>query len=138
MAINIGMAFSGGGYRAATFNLGTLSFLNSVKLDDSKTLLDCVVALSSVSGGTIPAMKYMLTRARNESVDKMVEEVVFLDGGKMLVAYGDASCAGMVGLYLVHGVVGYFNRYARIPRMMAFLVRESLMHSKGNPMVKQL
>ena len=75
MAINIGMAFSGGGYRAATFNLGTLSFLNSVKLDDGKTLLDCVVALSSVSGGTIPAMKYMLTRARDESVDKMVEDL---------------------------------------------------------------
>ena len=75
MAINIGMAFSGGGYRAATFNLGTLSFLNSVKLDGKKTLLDCVVALSSVSGGTIPAMKYMLTRARDESVDKMVEDL---------------------------------------------------------------
>ena len=75
MAINIGMTFSGGGYRAATFDLGTLSFLNSVKLKDGGTLLDCVVALSSVSGGTIPAMKYMLAKARGQDVDKMVEEL---------------------------------------------------------------
>ena len=69
------MSFSGGGYRAATFDLGTLSFLNSIHLDDGRTLLDCVVALSSVSGGTIPAMRYMLARARGEGVDKMVEEL---------------------------------------------------------------
>ena len=57
--LNIGLAFSGGGYRAATFDLGTLSFLNSVRLDDGHTLLDRVTALSSVSGGTIPAMKLL-------------------------------------------------------------------------------
>ena len=28
--LNIGMSFSGGGYRAATFHLGTLSFLSHV------------------------------------------------------------------------------------------------------------
>ena len=56
--LNIGMAFSGGGYRAATFDLGTLSFLNSIRLEDGRTLLSCVTALTSVSGGTIPALKY--------------------------------------------------------------------------------
>ena len=73
--LNIGLTFSGGGYRAATFDLGTLSFLNSVRLDDGRTLLDCVTALSSVSGGTIPAMKYMLARARGQQVDEMVAEL---------------------------------------------------------------
>ena len=73
--LKIGMSFSGGGYRAATFDLGTLSFLNSIRLDDGRTLLDCVVALSSVSGGTIPAMRYMLARARGENVGTMVEEL---------------------------------------------------------------
>lgn len=83
--LNIGMAFSGGGYRAATFDLGTLSFLNSIRLDDGRTLLDCVSALSSVSGGTIPAMKYMLTRARGEDVEKMVEELFdFLCNGDLV------------------------------------------------------
>ena len=75
MAINIGMTFSGGGYRAATFDLGTLSFLNHIKVDEDHTLLDCVVALSSVSGGTIPAMKYMLAKARGQDVGEMVEEL---------------------------------------------------------------
>ena len=38
--LNIGLAFSGGGYRAATFDLGTLSFLNTIRLEDGRTLLD--------------------------------------------------------------------------------------------------
>lgn len=74
-ALNIGMSFSGGGYRAATFDLGTLSLLNSIRFDDKRTLLDCVTALSSVSGGSIPALKYMLARARGQSVDEMISEL---------------------------------------------------------------
>ena len=73
--LNIGLTFSGGGYRAATFDLGALSFLNSLKLEDGRTLLSCVSALSSVSGGTIPAMKYMMALAHRQPVDDMVEEV---------------------------------------------------------------
>ena len=73
--LNIGLAFSGGGYRAATFDLGTLSFLNSLRLDDGRTLLDCVTVLSSVSGGTITAMKYMLARAHGQTVEEMVGEL---------------------------------------------------------------
>ena len=73
--LNIGLTFSGGGYRAATFDLGVLSFLNYIKLDDGRTLLDCVRVLTSVSGGSIPALKYMLTRAQGKSVDDMVKEL---------------------------------------------------------------
>jgi hypothetical protein len=73
--LNIGMAFSGGGYRAATFDLGTLSFLNSIRLEDGRTLLSCVTALTSVSGGTIPAMKYMLALAKGQSIDEMIHEL---------------------------------------------------------------
>ena len=73
--LNIGMAFSGGGYRAATFDLGTLSFLNSIRLNDGHTLLSCVTALTSVSGGTIPAMKYMLALAKGQPIDEMVREL---------------------------------------------------------------
>ena len=73
--LNIGLSFSGGGYRAATFDLGALSFLNSIKLEDGRTLLECVTVLASVSGGTIPAMKYMLAQAHGQPVDEMVKEV---------------------------------------------------------------
>ena len=83
--LNIGMAFSGGGYRAATFDLGGLSFLSSIRLKDGRTLLDCVSALSSVSGGTIPALRYMLTRAKGESIETMVEELFdFLCNGDLV------------------------------------------------------
>ena len=73
--LNIGLAFSGGGYRAATFDLGALSFLNSIRLEDGRTLLSCVSAMSSVSGGSIPAMKYMFAMAHGQDVEEMVKEL---------------------------------------------------------------
>ena len=73
--LKIGLTFSGGGYRAAMFDLGTLSFLNYVKMKDGDTLLSHVAALTSVSGGTIPAMKYMLSQAKGQPVEKMVKEL---------------------------------------------------------------
>ncbi len=76
MKPKIGMCFSGGGYRAATFDLGVMSYLYSVQLEDGITLLDCVVALSSVSGGTIPSMKYMLAKAQGHSVDGMIKDLL--------------------------------------------------------------
>ena len=83
--LNIGMAFSGGGYRAATFDLGTLSFLHSIRLDDGRTLLECVKVLTSVSGGTIPALKYMLACAKGQPIDEMIRELFdFLCNGDLI------------------------------------------------------
>ena len=83
--LNIGMAFSGGGYRAATYDLGTLSLLNSIRLEDGRTLLDCVKVLSSVSGGSIPALKYMLACAKGQPIDEMVQELFrFLCNGDLI------------------------------------------------------
>lgn len=83
--LNIGMAFSGGGYRAATYDLGTLSFLHSIRLDDGRTLLECVKVLTSVSGGTIPALKYMLACAKGQPIDEMIRELFdFLCNGDLI------------------------------------------------------
>ena len=49
---NIGMAFSGGGFRAAAYALGTLSYLDYLKID-GKALTDRISFVSSASGGTI-------------------------------------------------------------------------------------
>ncbi len=49
---NIGLCFSGGGYRATFFSLGVLSYLNHIKYKESP-LLNSVEALSTVSGGTL-------------------------------------------------------------------------------------
>lgn len=73
--LNIGMSLSGGGYRAATFHLGTLSFLNTIFVAEGKTLLDCVSVMSTVSGGTITGLKYMLALVQKQDISVMVQEL---------------------------------------------------------------
>lgn len=60
--LTIGLALSGGGFRASTFSLGTLSYLDSLRLAD-KSLLEHVVVLSTVSGGTITGTYYALKKS---------------------------------------------------------------------------
>ena len=54
---NIGMAFSGGGFRAASYALGSLSYLDSLKID-GQSITDRISFISSASGGTIASMLY--------------------------------------------------------------------------------
>jgi hypothetical protein len=54
---NIGLCFSGGGYRATFFSLGTLTYLNQVQYK-GKPLLESVKAISTVSGGTLTGVGY--------------------------------------------------------------------------------
>ena len=68
LKLKIGLTFSGGGYRAACFHLGTLTYLDSIKVKEQCTLLDCVTALSTISGGTITGLRYMLGISKGESV----------------------------------------------------------------------
>lgn len=62
--IPFGLALSGGGYRAAAFHLGTLAYLDRIKL------LPHLKRISTVSGGTFTGMKYILS---------LVEGVSFID-----------------------------------------------------------
>lgn len=59
--INIALALSGGGYRAATYHLGVLSCLHKVGL------LDKVTMISSVSGGSITSIKYATSLIEKKS-----------------------------------------------------------------------
>ncbi|MBQ0787892.1 MAG: patatin-like phospholipase family protein [Oceanihabitans sp.] len=54
---NIGLCFSGGGYRATFFALGILSYLDHVNYKN-KSLLQSVKALSTVSGGTLTGVGF--------------------------------------------------------------------------------
>lgn len=49
---NIGLCFSGGGYRATFFSLGVVSYYDKIQYQ-GKPLLDNVEAISTVSGGTL-------------------------------------------------------------------------------------
>ncbi len=61
---SIGLALSGGGYRAAAFHLGTLGYLNRVGL------MDKVNAISTVSGGTFTGTRLVLAQAEDISFQK--------------------------------------------------------------------
>ena len=52
----IGLALSGGGYRAAAYHIGTLRALNRLRI------LEDIDVISSVSGGSITAAYYALNK----------------------------------------------------------------------------
>jgi len=64
--LKIGLAFSGGGFRASSFSLGVLSYLNEVSVGNV-SLLSKVYALSTISGGTIAGARYALGIKNGES-----------------------------------------------------------------------
>ena len=65
---SIALCFSGGGYRAAGFALGSLSFFEKV------VLLHNIKAISTVSGGTITGVKYTQSLIENQSFSEFFEE----------------------------------------------------------------
>lgn len=91
---NIAIALSGGGFRVASFSLGTLSYLQHLKLDIDETgnpstesLLDHVSFISSASGGTITTSIYSMLRNKNESFGSIYKFIFsILDGQKILNA----------------------------------------------------
>ena len=68
--IEIALTLSGGGYRASIFHIGVLSYLYHLRLDDGSRLLDHITVMSTVSGGTITGMLYLLSLAEDDDVPK--------------------------------------------------------------------
>lgn len=70
---NIALAFSGGGFRAASYALGVMSYLSKAHFDGDddalkgNTLLQQVTYLSSASGGTITTALYALYSAQGKT-----------------------------------------------------------------------
>lgn len=58
---NIALSFSGGGFRAASYSLGCLSYLDSVRVEDRK-MTDIINFISSASGGTITNLSYTASK----------------------------------------------------------------------------
>jgi len=87
---NIALAFSGGGFRAASFALGVLSYFNHLKFgeDDTlkgKSLLQQVTYLSSASGGTITTTLYALYNARGKSYQDFYVKLYACLAGEFLL-----------------------------------------------------
>lgn len=78
----IALSCSGGGYRAASFHLGTMSYLNHVQLGES-SLLEQVKVISTVSGGSITGVVYALMKQEGKSFDDvyhlLLERLINID-----------------------------------------------------------
>ena len=66
----IALSCSGGGYRAASFHLGTMSYLHSLSYQGAP-LLEKVKMLSTVSGGTITGIVYTLHRQQGKTFEEI-------------------------------------------------------------------
>lgn len=65
---DIALCLSGGGYRAATYALGTLSMLNELNL------LNAVKLLSTVSGGTFTGLTYATWQSEGKNFDEFYND----------------------------------------------------------------
>lgn len=65
---NLALSLSGGGYRAAAFHLGLLTYLSSARWKD-KSLLERVRILSTVSGGTFTGVCYATTITEGKTIE---------------------------------------------------------------------
>lgn len=63
---NIALSLSGGGYRASTFHLGAMAYMDS-KDFEGRRLLEHTKIISTISGGTITGVMYALKVAKGES-----------------------------------------------------------------------
>ena len=87
----IALALSGGGFRAASFSIGTMSYLNHLRYTNSKgekrSLLDNVEFISSASGGTFPGMLYAAYTKKGISFEKVYQDMLtFMKGEGLLEA----------------------------------------------------
>jgi len=81
---NIALTFSGGGYRASTFGLGVLSYLEQAQFK-GKPLLEHVKGLSTVSGGTLIGATYACYMAKEERFETFYNDFYkVLDDDKLL------------------------------------------------------
>lgn len=68
------ISLSGGGYRATTFHLGALAYLNSLEYDN-ENLLKRVKVISTISGGTLTGVMYALYMAKGRSFEACYSKI---------------------------------------------------------------
>lgn len=73
--MEIALALSGGGYRAAIYHLGVLQYLSSCILDDGRTLMDEVKTISGVSGGALVALWYVQNEILHKDREKSLVDL---------------------------------------------------------------
>jgi predicted acylesterase/phospholipase RssA len=81
----IALSLSGGGFRAAAFNIGMMSFLHRVQVGDKISLLDRVVFMASASGGSFPAAFYGMYKLKGKPFEEcFIDFLKLLSGDSLL------------------------------------------------------
>ena len=81
---NMAISLSGGGYRATTFHLGALAYLNSLDYEE-ENLLKRVKIISTISGGTLTGVMYALYMAKGRTFEACYQKLhVLLKEDKLL------------------------------------------------------
>jgi predicted acylesterase/phospholipase RssA len=78
----IALALSGGGYRAASYSIGVMSYLHQVKYSDQKSLLDNVEFISSASGGSFASMLYVAYIKKGLAFEDVYDKLTGFMAGK--------------------------------------------------------
>lgn len=85
----IALALSGGGFRAASYSIGTMSYLHHLKYTDKegkeRSLLDNVEFISSASGGTYAGMLYAAYTKKGIPFEQVYKDILeFMTGEGLL------------------------------------------------------
>lgn len=142
----IGLALSGGGYRAAAYHIGTLRALRKLGI------LDKVDVISSVSGGSITAAYYALHKDNYEEfetsfIEKLQKGVLHLAILNVLIIAGVlivlvyyfgwiGLLVGLVVLFFIHYFVLPLSLWIRWQYDWLFFKRAKLKDLPDSPSVK--
>jgi predicted acylesterase/phospholipase RssA len=67
--IEIALSLSGGGYRAAMFHLGVLTYLHQLKITENQIFLENVRTISTISGGSLTGLWYMMHKVKGDNLN---------------------------------------------------------------------
>ena len=81
----IALCMSGGGFRAASFSLGVLSYFKRIKYHDSP-LLDFIRFTTSTSGGSITNAAFSISAYRKEKFEDMYSHLRLQMTGELLIS----------------------------------------------------
>lgn len=81
---NIALSLSGGGFRAAGFSLGALSYMDHLQLSDG-TLLEKVKFIGSTSGGSITNLAYASGKCGHASFETIYNKLLEALEGELLI-----------------------------------------------------
>lgn len=71
----VAISLSGGGYRAAMYHLGALMYLHHLSVEEGECFLDYVNTISTISGGSITGLWYMMQYANGNVNEESFKEL---------------------------------------------------------------